>query len=94
MHALEKFLISRGLTQEAFAELIGSTQESVSRYISGERTPRRDVMVRIIAATDGDVTANDFLPRDASPGASGRLAAGESLAPTNDDAEAEATTCS
>lgn len=64
MHPLEKYLESRNLTQAEFGKLIGSGQESVSRYISGHRYPRPKVLAKIIAETGGAVTASDFLPSD------------------------------
>lgn len=61
MHKLERYLADHDLTQERFAEMIGSTQESVSRWISGQRMPRPSTMARIAAETKGAVTANDFV---------------------------------
>jgi DNA-binding transcriptional regulator YdaS (Cro superfamily) len=46
-----------------FARRIGGVSRmTVQRYANGARMPRPDAMVRIIAATDGAVTPNDFFP--------------------------------
>ena len=60
---LAQFLALQGLSKARFAERIGVTAESVRRYARGKRTPCRAVMLRIIAATGGAVTADDFLAR-------------------------------
>lgn len=57
---LSDYLEKNRLTQTAFAELIGADQGQIARYVSGERLPRRDLMQKIIDATDGAVTPNDF----------------------------------
>lgn len=62
MHKLEKYLAEKKLTQAEFAERIGSSQENVSRYISGTRFPRPRTLARIIEETNGELTAGDFLP--------------------------------
>jgi len=58
---LRDYLSSRGLTTADFAALIGVSQASVSRYASGARRPEWNVLTRIVKATDGLVTANDWL---------------------------------
>lgn len=62
---LSQYLSQKGLTYEAFGALIGVGAPAVSRYISGERFPRRAVMLRIVAATDGAVQPQDFYGQDA-----------------------------
>lgn len=57
---LGDYLERHRLTQTEFAKVIGADQGQIARYVSGERLPRRDVMQRIIDATHGEVTANDF----------------------------------
>ena len=58
---LDCYLKKHGLTHTAFATRIGSTVQSVHRYVHGQRYPRPEIMRRIVEATDGAVTANDFL---------------------------------
>lgn len=58
---LADYLSQTGLSQTAFADLIGATSVTVSRYVSGERRPSdEETYQRIYAATGGLVTANDF----------------------------------
>ena len=45
-----------------FAERIGVSRQALHRYKVGERTPRPSVLSRIREATNGAVTANDFVP--------------------------------
>lgn len=61
MHKLATYLADHDLTQSAFAELIGSTQVSVSRWISGQRMPRPAMIALIKTVTRGAVTADDFM---------------------------------
>jgi len=57
---LRQYLATRNIPIPAFAASIGVSVQAVHRYLSGERTPRRAVMERIQAATDGEVQPNDF----------------------------------
>ena len=59
MH-LKEYLHQAGLSETAFSEMVGVSQQAVSRYASGKRIPRSAVLTRITEATDGQVTANDF----------------------------------
>ena len=61
MHPLERYLTKGGITVEEFAARIGVTANSVYRYKAGKRVPRREVLQKIATATDGKITANDFL---------------------------------
>lgn len=45
----------------AFAIAIGVTPQMITAYCSGKSWPTRERMERIVAATGGAVTANDFL---------------------------------
>lgn len=58
---LGAWLTKKKTTPEAFAALIEVDPVSVRRYIAGTRRPKPVIMTRIIEATQGDVTANDFL---------------------------------
>lgn len=66
---LSDYLEKNRLTQTEFAKLIDADQGQIARYISGDRLPRRDVMQKIIDATAGAVTPNDFfdVPADPAP---------------------------
>lgn len=59
MATLKQYLSETGETQAEFAARIGSTQPRVSKYCTGT-VPRRKMMERIIDATKGRVTPNDF----------------------------------
>lgn len=65
---LGDWLAAHGLTHEDFASRIGRDRASVTRYVSGERTPRPATMRRIAEATGNAVTANDFVASGAPDG--------------------------
>lgn len=58
-----------------FAAEIGVSRQALHRYREGQRTPRPEIMVRIREASNGKVTANDFLPPRVSRAASSKEAA-------------------
>lgn len=62
---LDDYLKSADLTEEKFAEKLSVSQPAVHRYRKG-RIPTPDVMQKIVEATAGRVTPNDFfdLPPD------------------------------
>lgn len=57
---LYEWLKREGLTHADFAERIGLTQSSVTRYVTGSRVPRRETMIEIARATNGEVAPADF----------------------------------
>lgn len=59
---LSDYLTAEQLSLTDFAKTIGVSTEAIRRYRDGERTPRPEQMVRIKAATGGQVTADDFMP--------------------------------
>jgi hypothetical protein len=59
---LSEYLSTNKITQAAFAESIGATQQAVGYWVGGERCPQLRLMQRITDATNGAVTPNDFLP--------------------------------
>jgi hypothetical protein len=59
---LAKFLNKKTIPHVTFAACIGVTPEALRRYLSGDRLPVWEVLVRIDKLTDGSVTPNDFLP--------------------------------
>lgn len=56
---LQDYLVETGITRAEFARRIGVKHISVTRYVEG-RVPESSVMGKIIEATEGKVTANDF----------------------------------
>jgi ATP phosphoribosyltransferase regulatory subunit HisZ len=57
---VDEYLKRHSLTYAAFGERIGVSMQSVHRYAKYNRLPKRSVMVRIIAATGGEVAPADF----------------------------------
>jgi len=57
---LDSYLSSAGISSAKFAAKIDVDPSSVWRFRQGVRIPRRETMQKIIEATDGSVTANDF----------------------------------
>jgi transcriptional regulator with XRE-family HTH domain len=58
---LHTYLYQNGITLTQFARQIGVTHAAVSRYRSMARVPTQAIMRRIMSATAGEVTANDFV---------------------------------
>jgi transcriptional regulator with XRE-family HTH domain len=61
---LRDYLDARNLTMAEFAGLIGVAPMTIHRYLNNGRIPRTDVMLAIIEATEGHVTADDFFCPD------------------------------
>ena len=49
---LKQSITERGLTQRMLATLIGTTEQSVSRWANGNRTPYADMLYRMCNALD------------------------------------------
>jgi hypothetical protein len=64
---LSAFLESRKINPAAFAAGTGLARQAVHRYIAGERIPDKSAMAKIVAATEGEVTPNDFYGAEPSP---------------------------
>lgn len=62
---LSDFLEKKSIRQTDFAEQIGMSSAYVSMLCRGKIWPSRDVLHRIVAATGGKVTANDFMKETA-----------------------------
>ena len=60
MQRLEQWIKDNKMTQQDFAERIGTTQGCVSRWCAGTAIPRPEVMAKIVELTGGDVQPNDF----------------------------------
>jgi transcriptional regulator with XRE-family HTH domain len=57
---LSDYLTSHNIDRQQFADAIGVDRVSVYRWETGKAFPIRHLS-KIIAATDGKVTANDFV---------------------------------
>jgi len=57
---LQQYLSEASLDRHQFAAQIGVSSEAVRRYLNCGRVPETRIMKRIVFATDGKVTANDF----------------------------------
>lgn len=64
---LHNYLSDNALSVEAFAGIIGTTPQSVYRWMRGERFPRPRMMKAIMQATGGKVTYADFQEPQAAP---------------------------
>lgn len=49
------------MSHAAFAEKIGATQATVSRYANGDRFPSPEMITKIVKVTKGKVTAADLV---------------------------------
>lgn len=58
---LADYLKSNGISDDDFGQSIGVTRQAVHRYKTFDRFPEKPVLTRIIEATSGAVTPNDFL---------------------------------
>lgn len=64
---LRDYLAREGLTYSAFAVRIGSNHaRTVQRYALGQQIPDKTMMLRIVDATNSEVTPNDFFGIEAS----------------------------
>ncbi len=58
---LGKWIAENGMTLNDFAEIVGTTQATISRVCNGVQFPRRELMLAIVEATDWAVDANALL---------------------------------
>lgn len=57
---LHDYLSENSIKVEAFAARVRLSADSIYKYLRGERTPNGHTISKIITATNGEVTANDF----------------------------------
>lgn len=84
---LSDYLTWKSITPETFAARLKVDVVTVRRYLRGTRRPRWGVMDRIVTATDGMVTANDFAPGTAKPEAPKKRKRPKSRVPRSKEAE-------
>ena len=54
------YLTNKNITQEQAAKELGVTQATVSRWVQGDFVPSKELMLKIVAYTKGEVKPNDF----------------------------------
>lgn len=76
MHPLKQWREDRGTSADDFGTTIGTTRQAVHRYEAG-KVPSPPVMAKIIAATDGEVTADDWFREKIAKAAAPQLELGQ-----------------
>jgi len=66
MNALDLYLSKREITNADFGRIVGASESTISRVRRGKQTPSLDLIRRFRDATNGALSANDFLS-DATP---------------------------
>ena len=57
---LYKYLINHNISQSEFADKIGVSQPTLSRYVNGDTLPSVVIGARIETATSGEVSTRDW----------------------------------
>ena len=57
---LKEYLKLNKISNKEFANTLGISPVSLSRYINGERIPEKDIFFKIFKKTNGFVSPNDF----------------------------------
>ncbi len=65
---LAEYLKDSGLSLSAFAARAGVSEAAISRYVGGKRTPRPEIVRRIVLASGGRVQPNDLYAAVLPPG--------------------------
>lgn len=60
-HPLERWLFDHRMRRVEFARRIGTAQSYITELCQGKKWPSRETVIKIQAATEGAVTANDFV---------------------------------
>lgn len=58
---LNEYLRTQKMTQQAFAQKMGVSQAAVSFWASGQKQPSYAYLIKIRAATSGEVQPTDML---------------------------------
>ena len=58
---LREYLSDKSITVRDFAERLGVSPVTVSRWLNGQRRPEWSLLAKIEAETGGAVTAKDFV---------------------------------
>ena len=60
MHNLDKWITNNSLSRQLFAKKINISTATLSRYLSGDRIPKQEIMEKIIKITRGSISPDDF----------------------------------
>ena len=60
MHPLDEWIINQTSTRKKIADNLGISEASLSRYLSGDRIPKPEIMRKIIEVTNGIVNPQSF----------------------------------
>lgn len=58
---LRDYLRKEEITPTEFATMVGASKDGVTKWIYGQRMPRKDMLEKIAQKTNGAVLANDFM---------------------------------
>ena len=57
---LKDYLKVNKITNKTFANILKVSPVSLSRYLSGDRLPEKETLIKIYNQTEGFVSPNDF----------------------------------
>ena len=60
MHNLDKWITNNSLSRQLFAKKINISTATLSRYLSGDRIPKQEIMEKIVKITRGSISPDDF----------------------------------
>ena len=60
MHPLDEWIFNQASTRKKLADNLGISEASLSRYLSGDRIPKPEIMRKIIEVTNGIVNPQSF----------------------------------
>ena len=60
MHDLDKWIIDKGASRKSIANDLKISEATLSRYLSGERIPKPEIMKKIVHFTDGQIKPESF----------------------------------
>ena len=62
MSKLRDYRIARGLSQQDLAASVGVKKSAISRIEKGKRVPSMGLVARIVEVSEGELSADDFMP--------------------------------
>lgn len=65
-HALRSFRSEADITLDVLAEQVGVSKGQLSKIENGRSLPSLDLVARLVAASGGRLSADDFLPVEAA----------------------------